>query len=83
MVINIHKTPAMIMEVTGIISGTTGIMKMSMDVTTTDTIRTKEIWGEINMVIHATTNGDLKIIHIGPGPQGTIGCIVMITEINN
>ena|GEM_PF-5679587 len=56
---------------------------MSMDVTTTDTIRTKEIWGEINMVIHATTNGDLKIIHIGPGPQGTTGCIVMITEINN
>jgi len=64
-------------------SGTTGIMKMSMDVTTTDTIRTKEIWGEINMVIRATTNGDLKIIHIGPGSQGTIGCIVMITEINN
>jgi hypothetical protein len=85
MVISIHKTPVILMEVTGIISRTTGTMKMSMDVTMTDTIMAEEIWGEINMLIHATIKGNLKIIHTGTGTetQGATGYIVLIEEINN
>jgi hypothetical protein len=85
MVISIHKTPVMVMEVTGIISRTTGTMKMSLDVTIIDIIMAEEIWGEINMIIQATIIDNLKIIHIGTATetQGAIRCIVMIEEIYN
>ena len=84
-VINIHKTPIMEMGITGIINGIKGIMKMIMDIIKRGETGIEERWGETNMIIHTTTKEVLKIIPIetGTGTGDFIGCLKMVTEINN
>jgi hypothetical protein len=73
------------MGITGIINGIKGIMKMIMDIIKRGETGIEERWGETNMIIHNTTKEDLKIIPIqtGTGTGDFIGCLKMVTEINN